>query len=224
MPSRRGPTASAGVDERLLDAHLDRCRRPGLRRGAVPVGRGSHRPSPDLPRRVARAAARADRAATWSIVQALLAVVAVEIIVVSVPPCSATSRRRRPTPPGTSAPSPSPTASASSSSSPARPAPARCARRRRARRRPRDQVGRRPRPAPHPARGRGRPPPGGRQRRARVADRRAVAALTRWSRSWCRHRLELAGPHADREVPRPGEAEVGGRLVAADTEGKDLGT
>jgi predicted anti-sigma-YlaC factor YlaD len=77
-----------GVDERLLDAHLDRC--PACRRFAttspLTVVPGLAAPVPaDLPRRVTRLAAIADRAATWSIVRALLAVVAIEIIVVSVP-------------------------------------------------------------------------------------------------------------------------------------------
>ena len=39
----------------------------------------------DLPRRVAKLAAIADRAATWSLVRALLGVVAVEILVFSIP-------------------------------------------------------------------------------------------------------------------------------------------
>jgi predicted anti-sigma-YlaC factor YlaD len=77
-----------GVDERLLDAHLERC--PSCRRfAALPpltvVPPPAATVPPDLPRRVTRLATLADRAATWSIVRALLAVVAIEIIVVSVP-------------------------------------------------------------------------------------------------------------------------------------------
>ena len=37
------------------------------------------------------------------------------------------------------------------------------------------------------------------------------------------HRLELADADADREVPRPGEAEVGGRLISADSEREHFG-
>jgi predicted anti-sigma-YlaC factor YlaD len=77
-----------GVDERLLEAHLERC--PACRRFAAASPLTIlPRPAPtvpsDLPRRVSRLAAAADRAATWSVVRVLLAVVAIEIIVVSVP-------------------------------------------------------------------------------------------------------------------------------------------
>ena len=87
-----------GIERRLVDAHLSRC--PACRSFAASAGLGTGRPvelvgvdgvdgaadSPaDLPRQVARLAAIADRAATWSIVRALLAVVAVDILVFSLP-------------------------------------------------------------------------------------------------------------------------------------------
>ena len=85
--SARADGEALGVDKRLLDGHLARC--PDCRAFAAEatpiVPRLDATPSPDLPRRVARAAALADRAATWSAVRVLLAVVAVEIIVVSIP-------------------------------------------------------------------------------------------------------------------------------------------
>ena len=86
--SARADGEPLGVDERLLDAHLalpgvPRRRRRGAAVDSRPPRVRAHRP--DLAGRVARRAAFADRASTWSIVRALLAVVAVEIIVVSVP-------------------------------------------------------------------------------------------------------------------------------------------
>lgn len=84
-----------GIERRLVDAHLSRC--PACRSFAASVRLGTGRPvelvgvegaaeSPgDLPRQVARLAAIADRAATWSIVRGLLAVVAVDILVFSLP-------------------------------------------------------------------------------------------------------------------------------------------
>jgi predicted anti-sigma-YlaC factor YlaD len=79
-----------GIDRRLLDAHLARC--PSCRAfahaaEARPVA-ASLTPAgdmPDLSRRVARMAAVADRAASWTVARALLAVVALEIIVFSIP-------------------------------------------------------------------------------------------------------------------------------------------
>lgn len=79
-----------GIEQRLVDAHVAHC--PGCRsyRAAAErnVGRlriGEALPQPDLSRRVSKLAAIADRAATWSIVRALLAVVAIEIVVMSFP-------------------------------------------------------------------------------------------------------------------------------------------
>jgi predicted anti-sigma-YlaC factor YlaD len=78
-----------GVDERLLESHLAHC--PACRRVAAMtpltvVPRPAAEPvPPDLPARVSRLAAAADRAATWSVLRVLLAVVAIEIIAVSVP-------------------------------------------------------------------------------------------------------------------------------------------
>ncbi|WP_162942233.1 zf-HC2 domain-containing protein [Desertimonas flava] len=79
-----------GIEQRLVDAHVAHC--PGCRsfRAAAEqsVGRlriGEAMPQPDLSRRVSKLAAIADRAAAWSIVRALLAVVAIEILVMSIP-------------------------------------------------------------------------------------------------------------------------------------------
>jgi predicted anti-sigma-YlaC factor YlaD len=86
--SARADGERVGVDERLLDAHLATCQDCRGYATAVQTSRRPRpvpTPPPELARRVSRLAAAADRAATWSIVRALLAVVAVEIIVVSVP-------------------------------------------------------------------------------------------------------------------------------------------
>ena len=79
-----------GVDQRLLDSHLARC--PSCRAFAANVGADRARwrvrpaePQPDLAPRVTKWAAVADRASRWSVVRALLAVVALEIIAFSLP-------------------------------------------------------------------------------------------------------------------------------------------
>jgi predicted anti-sigma-YlaC factor YlaD len=79
-----------GIDRRLLDAHVARCPScraytdaAAARRAAAPLAAAAT--PPDLSRRVARLAAAADRAASWNVARVLLAVVAVEIIVFSVP-------------------------------------------------------------------------------------------------------------------------------------------
>jgi predicted anti-sigma-YlaC factor YlaD len=79
-----------GVDQRLLAAHLDACpscrafRRDvaGLRR-ATAVAEAPE--MPDLSRRVATLNATADRSSRWGLLRALLAVVALEIVVVALP-------------------------------------------------------------------------------------------------------------------------------------------
>ena len=225
--SARADGEALGVDERLLDAHLERC--PACRSFAdaapLPLApRLAPLPSPDLPRRVSRDAARADRASTSSIVRALLAVVAVEIIVVSVPALlgdrQATSTHAarhlgafavaygvgllvvvaRPARARTMLPVAAVLAGALVITSVVDLS----------------------------------------QRRIPLVDEAAhlpevVSVVLVWliavpsRRSLdghgrgARHRLELAGPHTDGEVPPSGETEVGSRLVPADTEGKDLG-
>ena len=78
-----------GVDLRLLDAHLARC--PACRAFAAAADAAAPRPRrtavavPDLSRRVARLAAATDRAGSSIIARGLLAVVAIEIVVVSLP-------------------------------------------------------------------------------------------------------------------------------------------
>ncbi len=79
-----------GIDERLLAAHLSRCascrafadfaERDRRRRLVRPAER-----MPDLARRVAKWAAVLDRAGRWSVVRAVLAGVALEIIAFSLP-------------------------------------------------------------------------------------------------------------------------------------------
>ncbi len=87
--SARADGEELGIDERLLDAHLKRCpvcRDFAATASAIAAPRlASPRPPAGLSRRVTRAAAVADRASTPTVLRALLAVVAVEIIVVSVP-------------------------------------------------------------------------------------------------------------------------------------------
>jgi predicted anti-sigma-YlaC factor YlaD len=79
-----------GIDPALVDAHLARC--PGCRAfaSAADDARRTQRVGvapdvPDLSRRVRKAVALADRASRWSVVRALLVVVAVQIIGFSLP-------------------------------------------------------------------------------------------------------------------------------------------
>ncbi len=79
-----------GIDARLVDAHMARCPSCRTFRAASDEARRATRvraaqPMPDLSRRVAKLAAIADRAARWSTVRVLLAVVAIEIVAFSVP-------------------------------------------------------------------------------------------------------------------------------------------
>ena len=79
-----------GIDPALVDAHLARCRGlplvRGRRRRRPPGQRVGVAPAvPDLSRRVRKAVAVADRASRWSVVRALLVVVAVQIIGFSLP-------------------------------------------------------------------------------------------------------------------------------------------
>lgn len=80
---------AAGVDTRLIDAHLRHCAacrefrqhaEATRRLGAVGIAPDM----PDLSRRVTKLAAIADRAASWSAVRILLAVVAAQILVFSI--------------------------------------------------------------------------------------------------------------------------------------------
>ena len=79
-----------GIEPRLVTAHLDRC--ADCRAFAASI-EGSRRrllmapaPSmPDLSRRVSKLNAIADRASAWGVVRVLLVVVAVEVIVLSLP-------------------------------------------------------------------------------------------------------------------------------------------
>jgi predicted anti-sigma-YlaC factor YlaD len=79
-----------GIEPRLVAAHLDRC--ADCRAFAASI-EGSRRrllmapaPSmPDLSRRISKLNAIADRASAWGVVRVLLVVVAVEVIVLSLP-------------------------------------------------------------------------------------------------------------------------------------------
>ncbi|MET0323912.1 MAG: zf-HC2 domain-containing protein [Ilumatobacteraceae bacterium] len=79
-----------GIDRRLVDAHLNGCADCRAFASAVEAGRRDHRVAvaddiPDLSGRVRKLAALADRAGRWSIVRALLIIVAIEIIAFSLP-------------------------------------------------------------------------------------------------------------------------------------------
>lgn len=78
-----------GVDQRLLDAHLqhcERCREFQSEISALPGPRTvGAAPMPDLSKRVIRLNAIADRASQWGLVRGLLAIVAIEVIVLSLP-------------------------------------------------------------------------------------------------------------------------------------------
>ena len=83
------------IDERLVGAHVRRCAGcQEFRRLAEHTRRAARvhaaPPMPDLSRRVSRLAAIADRASAWSLVRAALAVVAIEIVALSVPSLLAT--------------------------------------------------------------------------------------------------------------------------------------
>lgn len=80
----------AGVDERLVEAHVDRCAAcRDFRRGVEQVRRPLRmRPAermPDLSGRIVKLNALVDRAARWRLVRLLLAGVAIEILALSVP-------------------------------------------------------------------------------------------------------------------------------------------
>ena len=88
--SARADGEDPGIDERLVDAHLARCAACSTFAAAIEGSRRRLvvRPAvemPDLSRRMAKTAALLDRAGKWSMVRALLIVVAIEIVVTSVP-------------------------------------------------------------------------------------------------------------------------------------------
>jgi predicted anti-sigma-YlaC factor YlaD len=79
-----------GMDGALLDAHLARCADCRAFEASAATARREQRIGvapvvPDLSRRVRKAVALADRAGRWSIVRALLVVVAVQIVAFSLP-------------------------------------------------------------------------------------------------------------------------------------------
>jgi predicted anti-sigma-YlaC factor YlaD len=229
--SARADGEELAVDGRMLEAHLHRCPRCRSFAATAPMavaGAPTAAPPDELPRRIARLTAAADRAATWSMVRALLAVVAVEIIVVAVPPLlgdeQATSPHAarhlgafavaygvgllvvvaRPARARTMLPVAIVVAAALVIGSIVDLAQ---------RRIPLfDEAAHLPEvvsvvlvwllavPARHPGDGRG------------------LGALLDRHRRGANDRFELAGPHADRQLPAPGEAEVSVRLVVPDPE------
>ena len=79
-----------GIDPALVDAHLARCGHCRAFAADAAAARPAQRigvaaPVPDLSNRVRHAVAASDRAGHWSIVRALLVVVAAEIIAFSLP-------------------------------------------------------------------------------------------------------------------------------------------
>lgn len=83
-----------GVDARLIEAHLRHCSACRDYKSLAEITRragalGIAPEMPDLSRRITKLAAIADRASKWSTVRALLAVVAIQIIIFSVPSLTA---------------------------------------------------------------------------------------------------------------------------------------
>ena len=79
-----------GIDERLVAAHLARCSecrefQALVEQGRTPLRIASARPMPDLSGRIVKLNALLDRSGRWRVVRGLLAVVALEILVLSVP-------------------------------------------------------------------------------------------------------------------------------------------
>jgi len=88
--SARADGEDPGVDERLLDAHLQHCASCRAFDGAIGSARRrtlvtEATPIPDLSAQVTKLNALADRASRWGVVRALLVVVAIEVIVFAVP-------------------------------------------------------------------------------------------------------------------------------------------
>jgi predicted anti-sigma-YlaC factor YlaD len=79
-----------GIDASLIDAHVARCAGCRAFAAAAEAAHRGHRVAPaptvpDLSRRVRKAVAVSDRASRWSVVRALLVVVAVQIVAFSLP-------------------------------------------------------------------------------------------------------------------------------------------
>jgi predicted anti-sigma-YlaC factor YlaD len=88
--SARADGEEPGIEPRLIDAHLESCAScRGFERTVATMRRATlvqpAQQMPDLSRRVSKLAAIADRASSWSLVRLALGVVAVEILVLSVP-------------------------------------------------------------------------------------------------------------------------------------------
>ena len=84
-----------GVDGRLVDAHVTRCSgcrsfkkmiesSPGMVRIAPSID-GAGLPKPDLPAKISKLTAAADRARHWSVLRIVLAVVAVQVVAFALP-------------------------------------------------------------------------------------------------------------------------------------------
>lgn len=88
--SARADGEDPGVDERLLDAHLQHCAPCRAFSAAIEGARRrtlvtEATPIPDLSARVTKLNALADRASRWGVVRGLLVVVAIEVIVFAAP-------------------------------------------------------------------------------------------------------------------------------------------
>jgi predicted anti-sigma-YlaC factor YlaD len=88
--SARADGEDTGIDDRLVDGHIASC--PSCRSFAEAIDGGRREfavraaePMPDLSARVSKLTAMADRASRWSVVRIALLVVAIEVIVLSVP-------------------------------------------------------------------------------------------------------------------------------------------
>lgn len=84
-----------GIDARLVDAHVSRCAACRSYKEMVeasatimriaPATAVAEHSQPDLPKRISKLAAAADRAAHWSVLRIVLAVVAVQVVAFALP-------------------------------------------------------------------------------------------------------------------------------------------
>ena len=84
-----------GIDQRLVDAHVSRCADcrsyKEMVEASAPIVRSapsisvSELSQPDLPKRISKLTAAADRAGHWSVLRIVLAVVAVQVVAFALP-------------------------------------------------------------------------------------------------------------------------------------------
>ena len=80
----------AGIDERLVAAHVGRCApcqsyQRLIEKSAIPAASSPPAPMPDLSKTISKLNAAADRAAHWSILRIVLAIVAAQVILFALP-------------------------------------------------------------------------------------------------------------------------------------------